>query len=132
MVSVIPDPVDYNSLVNTISKELLKYSGRQKLDCILQSKYIDGDHDKFVALYVDVAQKLPVTFIDFRKFHQRMFISYGVIDAFFYLMNQQFHGSISLTYNMIRPMKYLSADLLPKVFQGLICIRYLSCTNNSY
>jgi len=93
MVSVIPDPVDYNSLVNTISKELLKYSGRQKLEYILQSKYIDGDYDKFVALYVDVAQKLPVTFIDFRKFHKRLFISYGVIDAFFYLMNQQFHAS---------------------------------------
>jgi len=28
---------------------------------------------------------------------------------------------------MFRPMKYLSADLLPKVFHGLICIIYLSC-----
>jgi len=72
---------------------LLKYSGHQKLDYNLQSKYIDGDHDKLIALYVDVAPKLPVTFIDFCKYHQRMFISYGVIDAFFYLMNQQFHGS---------------------------------------
>jgi hypothetical protein len=29
-------------------------------------------------------------------------------------------------------MKYLSADLLPKVFHGLICIIYLSYTYNSY
>jgi hypothetical protein len=29
---------------------------------------------------------------------------------------------------MITPMKYLSADLLPKVFHGLICIIYLSYT----
>ena len=33
---------------------------------------------------------------------------------------------------MIRPMIYLSADLLPKVFLGLICIICLSCTYNSY
>ncbi len=29
-------------------------------------------------------------------------------------------------------MKYLSADLLPKVFHGLMCIMYLSYTYNSY
>jgi hypothetical protein len=33
--------------------------------------------------------------------------------------------TINLTYNMIRPMKYLSADRLPKVFQGLIAIIYI-------
>jgi hypothetical protein len=33
---------------------------------------------------------------------------------------------------MIRPMKYLSADRLPKVFHGLICVTYHSYTYNSY
>jgi hypothetical protein len=33
---------------------------------------------------------------------------------------------------MIRPMKYLSADLLPKVFHGLICVIYQSYTYNKY
>jgi hypothetical protein len=33
---------------------------------------------------------------------------------------------------MIRPMKYLSADLLLKVFHGLICVIYLSYTYINY
>jgi len=39
---------------------------------------------------------------------------------------------ISLSSNVKRPMKYLSADLLPKVFHGLISIIYLWYTQNSY
>ena len=32
----------------------------------------------------------------------------------------------------MRAMKYLSADLLAKVFHGLICVTCLSYTSNSY
>jgi len=40
--------------------------------------------------------------------------------------------TISLCYNVMRPMKYLLADLLPKVFHGLVCVTYLSYTYNNY
>jgi len=33
---------------------------------------------------------------------------------------------------MMRPMKYLSADLLQKVFHGLICIMYHWYSDNSH
>jgi len=33
---------------------------------------------------------------------------------------------------MMRAMKYLLTDLLPKVFHGLICITYQTCTYKSY
>jgi hypothetical protein len=36
-----------------------------------------------------------------------------------------------MCYNMMRPMKYLSADLLPKVFHGLmlVLVSYYSGNN---
>jgi hypothetical protein len=33
---------------------------------------------------------------------------------------------------VMRAMKYLSIDLLPKVFHGLICVIYLSYIYNTY
>ncbi len=36
--------------------------------------------------------------------------------------------TISLSYNVMRALKYLLADLLPKVFHGLICVTCLSYT----
>ena len=46
--------------------------------------------------------------------------------------NTGIFADVSLSYNMMRAMKYLSADLLPKVFHGLICVTYQTYTFNSY
>ena len=107
--------LDTNCYIEELVKELFPLSAEDNLTYALESKYLDGEHDHFVAFYVDVGEIFfPILLKDFHRFRNKLFITDAVIDGFFWLLNQQFRATyICFGYSSwySRYMKPENADL---------------------
>jgi hypothetical protein len=84
-----PDNPDPHYLVNQLKKDLQKLFMAEKLDFILESPYVRGEHDEFVAFYVDEgSNNFPIQFVDFHRYRSELFIRDTVIDGFLLLLNE--------------------------------------------
>jgi Ulp1 family protease len=121
-----PDNKDPHYLVNDLKKDLQNLFGPgEKLDFILQSPYVRGEHDDFVAFYVDEGNNnFPIQFVDFRRYNSELFIRDTVIDGFFWLLNEQFRSTdlaFGKSYWYSRYMVHSDANSnqLKKVMSGV-------------